>query len=229
MIRGDAIDWMALFGAAALTMLLILLLRPLLRRYALARPNARSSHREPTPQGGGIAVIGATIARSRGCPAHSLPRFVWAHWRSIERRYRGGVRALRRDARLCTVQPSSGSRIPRRCRQPTDRLVTCLAAGTACPTVPDCSAIATIILLGGRDHHIAASVCEGRAGHASTSQPFLSTSDRQRLQRHRDRRPCVRRQCPFAILATTTVLMPSRVLHIAALAVGAQPRQYKCR
>jgi len=41
---------------------LILLLRPVLARYALARPNARSSHREPTPQGGGIAVIVATIA-----------------------------------------------------------------------------------------------------------------------------------------------------------------------
>jgi len=41
---------------------LIVLLRPALRRYALARPNARSSHYEPTPQGGGIAVIAATIA-----------------------------------------------------------------------------------------------------------------------------------------------------------------------
>ena len=40
----------------------IVLLRPVLRRYALARPNVRSSHREPTPQGGGIAVIAATIA-----------------------------------------------------------------------------------------------------------------------------------------------------------------------
>src|SRR5450631_2482435 len=36
-------------------------LRPLLLRYALARPNARSSHRVPTPQGAGIAVIGATL------------------------------------------------------------------------------------------------------------------------------------------------------------------------
>ncbi len=35
---------------------------PLLRRYALARPNARSSHRVPTPQGGGIAVIGVSAA-----------------------------------------------------------------------------------------------------------------------------------------------------------------------
>jgi len=41
---------------------LIVLLRPALRRYALAKPNARSSHHEPTPQGGGIAVIAATIA-----------------------------------------------------------------------------------------------------------------------------------------------------------------------
>ena len=41
---------------------LIVLLRPTLRRYALAKPNARSSHREPTPQGGGIAVVAATAA-----------------------------------------------------------------------------------------------------------------------------------------------------------------------
>lgn len=37
------------------------LLRPLLARYALARPNARSSHRTPTPQGGGVAVLGGTL------------------------------------------------------------------------------------------------------------------------------------------------------------------------
>ena len=40
---------------------LIVLLRPLLQRYALARPNARSSHKAPTPQGAGIAVIAATL------------------------------------------------------------------------------------------------------------------------------------------------------------------------
>src|SRR5580692_6737992 len=51
----------ALFAAAVLSFGLIALLRPLLRRHALAQPNARSSHREPTPQGGGIAVIAATI------------------------------------------------------------------------------------------------------------------------------------------------------------------------
>jgi UDP-N-acetylmuramyl pentapeptide phosphotransferase/UDP-N-acetylglucosamine-1-phosphate transferase len=51
----------ALILAAALTASMIVLLRPWLVRYALARPNARSSHSAPTPQGGGIAVIAATI------------------------------------------------------------------------------------------------------------------------------------------------------------------------
>jgi UDP-N-acetylmuramyl pentapeptide phosphotransferase/UDP-N-acetylglucosamine-1-phosphate transferase len=36
-------------------------IRPLLLRHAMARPNARSSHRVPTPQGAGIAVITATL------------------------------------------------------------------------------------------------------------------------------------------------------------------------
>ena len=35
--------------------------RPMLMRIALAKPNARSSHRIPTPQGAGIAVIAATL------------------------------------------------------------------------------------------------------------------------------------------------------------------------
>lgn len=38
-----------------------MLLRPLLQRYALARPNARSSHVVPTPQGGGVAVLAAAF------------------------------------------------------------------------------------------------------------------------------------------------------------------------
>ena len=50
-----------LVAAALVSAALIVLLRPVLVRYALARPNARSSHREPTPQGGGIAVIAATL------------------------------------------------------------------------------------------------------------------------------------------------------------------------
>jgi UDP-N-acetylmuramyl pentapeptide phosphotransferase/UDP-N-acetylglucosamine-1-phosphate transferase len=36
-------------------------IRPLLMQYALAKPNARSSHRVPTPQGAGIAVVVATL------------------------------------------------------------------------------------------------------------------------------------------------------------------------
>jgi UDP-N-acetylmuramyl pentapeptide phosphotransferase/UDP-N-acetylglucosamine-1-phosphate transferase len=46
--------------AAAVSAGLIVVLLPGLRRHALARPNARSSHVEPTPQGGGIAVVVAT-------------------------------------------------------------------------------------------------------------------------------------------------------------------------
>lgn len=44
-------------AAALICAGLIVMLHPLLRRYALARPNARSSHVMPTPQGGGIAVM----------------------------------------------------------------------------------------------------------------------------------------------------------------------------
>ena len=47
--------------SAALCAGLIVLLRPLLLRYALARPNARSSHKVPTPQKGGITVLAATL------------------------------------------------------------------------------------------------------------------------------------------------------------------------
>jgi UDP-N-acetylmuramyl pentapeptide phosphotransferase/UDP-N-acetylglucosamine-1-phosphate transferase len=47
--------------AATMSALLIVALYPWLERYALARPNARSSHRTPTPQGGGIAVMAATV------------------------------------------------------------------------------------------------------------------------------------------------------------------------
>lgn len=49
-------------AACVVCVLLIVLLRPLLMRYALARPNARSSHVVPTPQGGGVAVIVAVMS-----------------------------------------------------------------------------------------------------------------------------------------------------------------------
>jgi UDP-N-acetylmuramyl pentapeptide phosphotransferase/UDP-N-acetylglucosamine-1-phosphate transferase len=44
-----------------LTTGLMVLLRPWLARYATVQPNARSSHHNPTPQGGGIAVVVATL------------------------------------------------------------------------------------------------------------------------------------------------------------------------
>jgi UDP-N-acetylmuramyl pentapeptide phosphotransferase/UDP-N-acetylglucosamine-1-phosphate transferase len=47
-------------AAAGVSAALIVVLLPALRRHALAQPNVRSSHVEPTPQGGGIAVVVAT-------------------------------------------------------------------------------------------------------------------------------------------------------------------------
>jgi UDP-N-acetylmuramyl pentapeptide phosphotransferase/UDP-N-acetylglucosamine-1-phosphate transferase len=68
----DAATTWAMAGAAtlavatALSVAIIVALKPWLQRIALAKPNARSSHREPTPQGGGIAVVAATIIAACG-------------------------------------------------------------------------------------------------------------------------------------------------------------------
>src|SRR6478672_10867688 len=51
----------AVVAAAMLSAVTTWALLPWLLRHALAKPNARSSHRVPTPQGAGIAVIGATL------------------------------------------------------------------------------------------------------------------------------------------------------------------------
>jgi UDP-N-acetylmuramyl pentapeptide phosphotransferase/UDP-N-acetylglucosamine-1-phosphate transferase len=77
--------WSALLLAAfsgIATAVLIVLLKPLLQRYALARPNARSSHSVPTPQGGGIAIVicvaVVTLALAvQGAPGFRQP-WVWA-------------------------------------------------------------------------------------------------------------------------------------------------------
>jgi UDP-N-acetylmuramyl pentapeptide phosphotransferase/UDP-N-acetylglucosamine-1-phosphate transferase len=53
-------------GAFILSWVLNALVRPLLARHALARPNARSSHHVPVPQGGGLAVIVAMLAAAWG-------------------------------------------------------------------------------------------------------------------------------------------------------------------
>jgi UDP-N-acetylmuramyl pentapeptide phosphotransferase/UDP-N-acetylglucosamine-1-phosphate transferase len=52
---------LAVVAAAILSAGMTWAIRPLLLKHALAKPNARSSHRIPTPQGAGIAVITATL------------------------------------------------------------------------------------------------------------------------------------------------------------------------
>ena len=52
---------LAIVAAAMLSAGITWAIRPLLLNHALAKPNARSSHRIPTPQGAGIAVIAATL------------------------------------------------------------------------------------------------------------------------------------------------------------------------
>jgi len=64
----------SLIAAAAISFGLLLWLRSLLARYALAKPNARSSHKEPTPQGGGIAVIAAAALVVAASEFLYLPR-----------------------------------------------------------------------------------------------------------------------------------------------------------
>jgi UDP-N-acetylmuramyl pentapeptide phosphotransferase/UDP-N-acetylglucosamine-1-phosphate transferase len=62
-LQTDLAPLLILAVAAIAAGRLCVLLRPLLVRYAMARPNARSSHSVPTPQGGGIAVLaGAFLA-----------------------------------------------------------------------------------------------------------------------------------------------------------------------
>ncbi|MCA6117735.1 glycosyltransferase family 4 protein [Bradyrhizobium sp. WSM 1738] len=55
------LSFAAAVPAALLSGVLTWAIRPLMVRIALAKPNARSSHRVPTPQGAGIAVIAATL------------------------------------------------------------------------------------------------------------------------------------------------------------------------
>jgi UDP-N-acetylmuramyl pentapeptide phosphotransferase/UDP-N-acetylglucosamine-1-phosphate transferase len=52
--------------AAVVSAGLVMALRPFLARYVMATPNQRSSHKVATPQGGGIAVIAATIVTVLG-------------------------------------------------------------------------------------------------------------------------------------------------------------------
>ena len=67
---------MAIVAAAVLSAGIIWAIRPLLLKHALAKPNARSSHRIPTPQGGGIAVVAATLLVAGAITAGAEPLHV---------------------------------------------------------------------------------------------------------------------------------------------------------
>lgn len=56
---GWAVVWalVVMLAAAIISHRLIALLLPLLRQYAMARPNPRALHTDPTPQGAGIAIV----------------------------------------------------------------------------------------------------------------------------------------------------------------------------
>jgi len=60
-------------ASALVSVVVIWLLQPLLQRHALAHPNVRSSHKTPTPQGGGIAVIAATVGVVVACVLFGVP------------------------------------------------------------------------------------------------------------------------------------------------------------
>jgi UDP-N-acetylmuramyl pentapeptide phosphotransferase/UDP-N-acetylglucosamine-1-phosphate transferase len=71
----------AVLAAAVLSALMTWAIRPVLLQHALATPNARSSHRIPTPQGAGIAVIAATLVVAgavTACAGTSIPIAVLA-------------------------------------------------------------------------------------------------------------------------------------------------------
>jgi UDP-N-acetylmuramyl pentapeptide phosphotransferase/UDP-N-acetylglucosamine-1-phosphate transferase len=63
-ISGSIPALFAIPAAALVSAVIIWAIRPMLLQHALAKPNARSSHRVPTPQGAGIAVIAATLVVS---------------------------------------------------------------------------------------------------------------------------------------------------------------------
>src|SRR6202161_1585303 len=75
---------LAVLAAALLSAGMTWALRPAPLRHALATPNARSSHRAPTPQGAGLAVIPATpagagvAAAGAGAVAQNIPVAIFA-------------------------------------------------------------------------------------------------------------------------------------------------------
>jgi UDP-N-acetylmuramyl pentapeptide phosphotransferase/UDP-N-acetylglucosamine-1-phosphate transferase len=113
-------------AALFLSLELIVLLRPWLARHALATPNARSSHQAPTPQGGGIAIMVATLAVVWGAVA-LLPPFL---------QHQGGqLVAVTASAALLAVV---GTIDDMRSLPATARLaMQCIAVAAVIATLPD--------------------------------------------------------------------------------------------
>ena len=113
--------------AAAISAGIIVIMLPLLRRYALAHPNARSSHSKSTPQGGGIAVIAATLAVAGSAAAIGLnepdfdPISLWLVFgsHSLYRHGRHGRRYP--DHRGGAAAAAAGARGRHRDREPSRR------------------------------------------------------------------------------------------------------------
>ena len=75
LVQPAAVGAAMVAGCAALSALLILVLKPILVRHLLAQPNARSSHTLATPQGAGIAVMLALLAGAAlGARTCGIPR-----------------------------------------------------------------------------------------------------------------------------------------------------------
>ncbi len=64
MTEPEPLLWAAVLvaGCASLSAVLIFFFRPLLVQHLMAHPNARSSHKTPTPQGAGLAVMLSVLA-----------------------------------------------------------------------------------------------------------------------------------------------------------------------
>ena len=130
--------------------LLIVLLMPLLRRYALARPNARSSHRVPTPAGRRHRRVVAACAR----PILLAAALAWhagqrADCRDSLARGRRGDRPLPSSGRSTTY-----ARYPRRtaARSPVrsrSRRCRCDGRQTDPPSVSRLGSSASLLVLAG--------------------------------------------------------------------------------
>src|SRR3989442_1462621 len=189
----QAIERLWVLGPTALVALvlsfgLMLLLRPWLERYAMVQPNARSSHDQPTPQGGGIAVVIATLVVVWGAVASSpallhnqAGQFLAVTAATALLAVVGAiddVRSLPAAARRA-LQPAGGAGFSWRCGQPADWASARLALGAACRNGSSGGGVHPTPLLSRRhDDHPHLPPRAGRGVLASSSDAFLSARHR---------------------------------------------------